>query len=293
MARGRSGARTVAKPGLLAYVLLVVHRPPSAEVLTAFAARGWPTPLDGGQGSSWKVGDLVVKPRDLGEAELEWQAELLASIPRDGFRVALPRRATNGSLVVDGWCAWERVPGRHEPRRWLEIIAAGERFHAAAAHVPRPEFIGQRTDAWSIGDRVAWGDLPISRFGQVKHLPRLSAALRPIDQPSQLIHGDLTGNVLFAEGVPPAVIDFSPYWRPAAFAAAIVVGDALIWEGADARILDAVGHIDQFAQFLLRALIYRAVTDRLCCRGAPARPDDADPYLPAVDLACRFARLAG
>ena len=52
------------------------------------------------------------------------------------------------------------------------------------------------------------------------------------------MHGDLTGNVLFARGLPPAVIDFSPYWRPVGFASAVVVGDALLWEGADESLLD-------------------------------------------------------
>jgi uncharacterized protein (TIGR02569 family) len=217
---------------------------------------------------------------------------VLASIHRNGFRVAHPRRAHNGSLVVDGWCAWERVEGRHEARRWPEIIAVGERFHAAVADVPRPEFIRQRTNPWAIGDRVAWGDLPMSEFGHVKHLARLSAALRPVHQPSQLIHGDLTGNVLFADDLPPAIIDFSPYWRPIGFAAAIIVCDALVWEGADAALLDAVGHIEQFDQLLLRALIYRAVTDRLFRQNEPLRPDEADPYLPAVELACHIVHAS-
>jgi uncharacterized protein (TIGR02569 family) len=279
-------------PGLFGYVRIVGLRPPTSDVLAAFGAAGRPAPLDGGQSSSWVAGDLVLKPLDLSERELEWQAGVLASIRCSGFRVVHPRRGGNGSLVVDGWCAWERVEGRHEARRWAEIIAAGERFHAAIADVPRPAFIGQRTDPWAIGDRVAWGDLPVSEFSHVKHLARLSAGMRPVRQPRQLIHGDLTGNVLFADDLPPAVIDFSPHWRPTGFAAAIVVGDALIWEGADAAILNAVGHIEQFDQLLLRALIYRAVTDRLFRRDEPNRPDAADPYLSAVELACHIARAS-
>jgi len=89
--------------------------------------------------------------------------------------------------------------------------------------------------------------------------------------------------------LPPAVIDFSPYWRPPAFASAIVVADALVWEGADERILDAVSYVADFDQYLLRALIYRAVTDRLFRGDEPIRPDDANPYLSAVELACRIA----
>jgi hypothetical protein len=38
--------------------------------------------------------------------------------------------------------------------------------------------------------------------------------------------------VLFHDGLPPAIIDFTPYWRPVGYASAIVVADALVWEGA-------------------------------------------------------------
>lgn len=69
----------------------------------------------------------------------------------------------------------------------------------------------------------------------------------------------------------------------------IVVADALVWEDADERLLEAVEHIEGFDQYLLRALIYRAVTDGLFREDEPKRPDDADPYLPVVALACRLA----
>ncbi|HEX7254340.1 MAG TPA: TIGR02569 family protein [Gaiellaceae bacterium] len=262
--------------------------PPDPRVLAAFGVEGGATPLAGGMGESWRAGDLVFKPADHHSQHVEWQAEVFFSIRCDGFRVARPQRAVDESVVVDGWTAWDWVEGRHEERRWPEIIAAGERLHAALAGVARPEFIDDRTDPWVVGDRVAWGELPVEDFLRVKHLERLASALRPVDEPSQLVHGDLTGNVLFADPRPPAIIDFSPYWRPTAYAAAIVVADALVWEGADETILDSVAHIDRFEQFLLRALIYRAVTDRLFREDEPLRPDDADPYLPAVELACRL-----
>jgi len=44
-----------------------------------------------------------------------------------------------------------------------------------------------------------------------------------------------------------------------------------------------------FPQCLLRALIYRAVTEHLA-RPHLRRPDAADPYLPAVQIATRLAR---
>ena len=265
--------------------------PPPARVLAAFGATEEPVPLGGGQGQAWRCGDLVLKPLDwaMSRDELEWQGTVLGSVHQDGFRVPRLCRAPDGSMLVDGWCAWEYIEGEHEARRWADVIAVGERFHAALAEFPRPDVLDARTDHWAIGDRVAWGELPASRFEHVKHLPRLVDALRPVDDPCQLVHGDLTGNVLFAPGLAPAVIDFSPYWRPPAFASAVVVGDALAWEGADDSLLVAVAHVPEFPQHLLRALINRIVVDALFRAGEPDRPDDDDCFLGPVELACRLA----
>jgi len=269
----------------------VPSQTPPRHVLAAFGVAGLPlAPLDGGQGTSWLAGDLVLKPADLDLAELQWLADVYSQVSCDGFRIARQRRATDGSVRVGGWCATEHVAGRHAERRWADTIAVSERFHAALRGIPRPAFLDQHASPWAVGDRVAWGELPAAEFAQVGHLPRLAAALRPVSAPSQLIHGDLGGNVLFHDRLPPAIIDFSAYWRPVAFASAIVVADALVWEGADARLLDAVSTIDHFGQYLIRALIYRAVTDWLLGQAEPVRPGAGhDLWAPAVDLACRLA----
>lgn len=97
--------------------------------------------------------------------------------------------------------------------------------------------------------------------------------------------------MLFHDQLLPAIIDFSPYWRPTAFASAIVVADALVWEGADSQILAAVSHIGDFGQYLVRALIYRAVTNWILTRDQPAQSGADDPWAPAVDLACQLVTL--
>ena len=265
--------------------------PPPQPVLAAFGADGLPlVPLKGGQGTSWLAGDLVLKPADLDLPELEWQAQVYSQISCDGFRIARLRPADDGSVCVDGWCATEHVTGQHAERRWPEVIAVGERFHAALRGIPRPGFLDQRASPWAIGDRVAWGEIPAADFAKVSHLPRLVATLRPVTAPSQLIHGDLGGNVLFHDQLPPAIIDFSAYWRPVGFASAIVVADALVWQDANARLLASVSHIDDFGQYLIRALIYRAVTDCLLGQDDPVTTGgDDDRWAPAVDLACHLA----
>jgi uncharacterized protein (TIGR02569 family) len=258
-------------------------RPPPS-ILAAFGVPAEPKRLAGGRETAWRCGELVLKPLDTSVEEAEWQGGLFDRLDADGFRV--PRLVG----VRDGWCAWEHLAGGHRERAWADVIAVGEQFHAALAGEPRPPVIDRRTNHWAIGERVAWGELPADDFANVKHLRRLIAALRPVDVgASQLVHGDLTGNVLFADGLPPAVIDFSPYWRPTGFAAAIVVGDALLWEGADASLLAAVAHVDEFPQLLVRALIFRAVVDALFRVGEPQRPDGGDCFLAPVELACSLA----
>ena len=257
---------------------------PPPSVLAAFGVSAEPEPLAGGTGTAWRCGELVLKPLDAAVEEVEWQGALFDGVRADGFRVARLRG------IVDGWCGWVHVAGQNRERAWPEIIAVGERFHAALGGVPRPAFLDRRTNHWAVGERVAWGELPAADFAYVKHMARLAGALRPVDTTaSQLVHGDLTGNVLFAEGLPPAVIDFSPYWRPTGFATAVVVGDALLWEGADESLLTAVEHVDDFPQFLVRALIFRAVVDALFRAGEPAPPDSDDCFLAPVDLACSLA----
>ncbi|MGV9912101.1 hypothetical protein [Streptomyces tendae] len=88
-----------------------------------------------------------------------------------------------------------------------------------------------------MADRVAWGETTTELPAQVGRLvTRLQAFRAPVDARAQLIHGDLTGNVLFAPGHALAIIDFSPYWRPVAYADAIVVVDGLLYHRVGARL---------------------------------------------------------
>ena len=267
---------------------------PPPLVLAAYGAAGIvPVPLDGGQGTSWRAGDLVLKPA-ADPDELAWLVRTISQVSQDGFRLARPVQAADGSLCIDGWSATEFVSGCHHPRRWPDIVAAGDRLHHALRDVPRPAFLDHRSDPWATADRVAWNEIPATEFPGVPHLPQLASALRPVAAPSQLIHGDLTGNVLFDEQLPPAIIDFSAYWRPVPYAAAVVVADALVWEGADRQVLDAVRLFDDFGQYLVRALIFRIVSDRILARDDPpgAHSTGHDKWMYAVDLALQLVAAA-
>ena len=85
---------------------------------------------------------------------------------------------------------------------------------------------------------------------------RLREALEPTSR-RQLVHGDLTGNVLFDHDLPVAVIDLSPYWRPVEYAEGVVVADALCWHDAPASLRVDVG---VSVGAVARALLFRILT---------------------------------
>jgi hypothetical protein len=122
---------------------------------------------------------------------------------------------------------------------------------------PRPDCLATRTDPWAIADRVAWRDAAVNLRQEFVEVARLlQDASHPLG-PSQIVHCDLTGNVLVAPGALPAVIDISPYWRPPEYAEGVVIADALCWHGASGSVLEEVG---VSVTAVARALLFRLVT---------------------------------
>lgn len=248
---------------------------PPREVLDAFDVDGEDlVPLPGGQERSWRAGDVVLKPVN-DPTEAEWVAEVLSELPEAGFRVSRPTRSRHGRWIEHGWSVGRIVDGVHDHgvERWPEVLDTCRAFHSALAAIDPPAFVHARTDPWSIGDRAAWGTDEIVVHEALRPLvERLRAALAPIVLDAQVIHGDLAGNVLYAPGLAPAVIDFCPYVRPADHALAIVVNDAVAWFDAPWSIADHVSDVAHLPQLLRRAAIYRLVTsDRMVAAG---RRDD-------------------
>jgi hypothetical protein len=107
----------------------------------------------------------------------------------DGFRLAAPVRARDDAWVVEGWSATRWVQGE-EP--------------------DRPTVLDTRHDWSARADRAVWGEHAIEYRPEFDSLARrLWSALVPLGG-QQIVHADLTGNVLFASGLPPAIIDISP-----------------------------------------------------------------------------------
>ena len=241
---------------------------PPEHVRTAFGVRdAVPRPRPDLPGPAWRCDALVLRP--VADTVLAaWSAgamEELATAGVDGLRLARPVRASDGRRVVAGWAACHDVVGRVEARH-DDVVAASLRLHRATARMDRPRLVDDRDDLLARADRVAFGERGVSR--EITLDPETGGTLfaelarrrRRIDRPSQLVHGDLFGTVLFDPAdasVPPAVLDVVPFWRPVEWAAAVVVIDALAWGGADPALITRWGHLAEWPQNLLHALLFR------------------------------------
>lgn len=267
---------------------------PADVVLTAFGVTDEPTPLHGGKGGTWRAGDVILKPVEF-EPESLWRAEVLSGLPEsDLFRVARPLRTGDGSWLAEGWEAGRYIDGEADVRRADDVLRAGVAFHAAIAELSRPAFLDVRDDPWTVGDRVAWEELPVRVDATAEELLRpLLEVRRTVSVVPQAVHGDLLGNVLFADGLPPAIIDWAVYWRPASWALAVGVVDALCWYDASAELASRWAHLADWGQMLLRALIYRIVTDATVFGSAGWPAGHLNAYPRAIEVAVRCAAQAG
>jgi hypothetical protein len=154
----------------------------------------------------------------------------------------------------------------------------------------RPAFLDQRDDAWSYGDHIAWDELPVQACpAALELLQPLIRARHPVTLAPQVVHGDLLGNVLFSDSLPPAIIDWPAYWRPASWAYAVAVADALCWYQAQPQLAARWSHLPSWGQMLVRALIYRIATDEAALGPAGWTPAHAAAYRPVIDLAIKYA----
>ena len=241
---------------------------PSERVLDLFAVPGDVQPLPGGRGASVRAGDLVLSP-DRDREVCAWLNPVLARLavrlderpgrsPRD-LRIAMPVPARDGEWVVDGWGASRWEPGTSVCSDLDVLLATGRLLPAqlASAVPARPGGLSRRRDRWARAEREAFEGSP-GGPGRV----RLLAAQRedPPLGPDQLVHADLAGNVLLDAAGAPVVIDLSPAWRPARWAEAVCVLDAVMWLAAPAdRMEDWTTGADR--QAMLRAALFRLLSD--------------------------------
>lgn len=262
---------------------------PPQHVCSTFGLREVePVALGADWDGGWRLGDVVLSPV-ADHARAAWSAKVRETLAVDAVRLARPVRATDGRYVVSGWRADTFLDGSPEPRH-DEVVSLSLRLHAATAQLERPRFLAQPpvapwadVDVFVAADRAAWETVPLrtaraagaledlSEDGarSVELIGQLASLRKPVRSPDQLVHGDLFGTVLFTGSTAPGVTDITPYWRPAAWAAGVVVVDALSWGGADEGLIGRWEDLPEWPQMLLRALLFRLAVHTLHPRSTP------------------------
>ncbi len=276
---------------------------PPEHVRSTFGLRGrQPEPLGDGSGA-WRVGEVVLSPV-ADHARAAWSAGVRETLDVEGVRLARPVRSSDGRYVVSGWRADTFITGEPEPR-YDEVVSLSVRLHAATAALPRPRFLTQPpvppyadADIFALADRAAWEDAPLSSVRGLDAIIaagpdgdrsrdlvlRLASLRKPVATAAQVVHGDLFSTVLFAGAAAPGIRDIVPYWRPAPWAAAVVVVDAISWGGADEGLIERWGVLPEWPQMLLRAMIFRLAVHALHDRATPG-------VLPGLERTAELVRM--
>jgi uncharacterized protein (TIGR02569 family) len=257
---------------------------PPDSVLAAFGAgRSRPRPVQGGQGSTFRVANLAIK-RCEDEERIEWLSNVMEAVEENGFRVARPVRAFTGRFTADGWCAARWVEGITAiAGRWDQAIAAITAFHLALRAVPRSPVLHRMDNPYVRADAAVWREWPEGMsIGPTAE--RLRGLLRPVTLASQLIQGDPSeGNLLFAPGQPPAIIDVAPYWHPADYGVAMLIADGIAWSGAPVDLLAQAAPRPEMDQLLIRAVLFRLCVGYLFRGGVSAAERRANAYAPVIE----------
>ena len=282
---------------------------PSSSILTSFHLPTTPPPLPlaGGQSTSFKTSScshiLKYNPSNSNPIELAAVPQILSSLPTSPhFRIPnqiISRPNDGASYIVDGWSCTTFVPGKTLPADgpvgpdiWRQVLDAGQAFHLAMGHTVRekPTWVDGRSHRWAKAEGVAWGEQPstiitvpkeaatiihklqllMDRLDQLSVVTTENVEARIFLEDSQLVHGDLAGNVLVHAELPPAIIDFSPYWRPVAWTEAVLVSDGMVEFGSGKELLELwverrfMGErwiVKAMLVMLLRAMVFRALSD--------------------------------
>lgn len=235
--------------------------PPPDHVLSAFGCGAMTgARLAGSFGHAWRYGDVVLKPA-IDPVATAWASGVFESLRVSGIRVPRPVRSLDGRWVVGGWCAQRFVSGR-PASRYGDTVQVSFLLHRSLSEVARPRFLADRADVTGRADRLAWGEaLPgeadLSGGEGADLWRRVADGRGDVGLRDQLIHGDLFGNVLFAGSAPPAVVDFNPLYRPAEYAAAIVVVDAVAWGGVPPEFAGRWAHLGEWDEMVRRAVLFR------------------------------------
>ncbi|QYR23472.1 hypothetical protein KZ483_11470 [Paenibacillus sp. sptzw28] len=124
---------------------------------------------------------------------------------------------------------------------------------------------------WSKGHRIAWqtdgfpAEIPVEAQEIINNL--LQRVNLKEDYKVQIVHGDLSGNILFDEVLSPLIIDFSPTIAPVEYAEAILVCDCIAWQGSEISEIELLPNDELYSEMIIRAIIFRLAVSAILSNG--------------------------
>jgi uncharacterized protein (TIGR02569 family) len=231
----------------------------SKDVLEAFNLKGNIEPLSGGQNTSVKINDVVLKPVD-NDSYCEWVSNVISKIDPQGYRISKPIKSKLGTFIYEGWCCTRYEPGENAEGNVSSKLKAARLFHSDLAKVDfsnRPK----SNDPWSKAHEVAWQREQLPKEICKQAIETIGVLLEKVKLQNsynvQIVHSDLSGNILFDEKFGPLIIDFSPTIAPVEYAEAILVCDCIAWQGSPITDIDLLPDSEFYREMILRATIFR------------------------------------
>jgi len=228
------------------------------DIIKAFNITGAVTKLAGGQGTSIKVGEYVLKPVDDADYT-NWCMTVLDDIIPRGYRIAKPIRSMYGNYVYKNYVCTKFEIGVEQDGMIDEKLKISKAFHndlRTRSFLDMP----YADDPWSNAHRIVWREMRLPE--QIHSLSKgiVAPLLMRLDNRNrkngQIIHSDLGGNILFDKSLEPLIIDFSPTIGTRDYADAIMVCDQIAWAGISLNFLDRIPD----KQNILRAVLFRLIT---------------------------------
>ncbi len=235
----------------------MVHK----DILKEFNISGEAEQLEGGQGTSIRVGDAVFKPIENIPAHT-FIASAWNMLESENYRIVKHLVSKNNSFVEMGWGATRFEPMLEDDTAIEKKLVASKYLHEDLSK------LGILTlpfsdDPWTKANKTLWHNLPYEQHAdeEVHALcTMILDSLKPIDDEYQLIHADLASNTLFCKDGHPIVIDFSPAIAPVTYAHAILVSDSIAWKNAPLDSLKLLEPFENYKEYVKYAIAFRIVT---------------------------------
>jgi hypothetical protein len=123
------------------------------DVLDAFWLPHIATPLMGGQGNSWRVGDYVLKPH---EASYEGISLMVNQLHPENFRVSYHHTTIDGKFTFKWWWCTHFEPGEEITGRIREKYAIARELHDIFGTIQKPKNWQPSDSPWSRAHEIVW-----------------------------------------------------------------------------------------------------------------------------------------